>query len=471
IGQSEKPAQQLDHIFPTMPINTEIEKLRRLEVLALLTFASRLSGKSIEADNFLKQVLQEVNDEFEKTEKQLARYLEEANIKSEYLGLNNRATRFPRLDYFTRILAILVEESIARGGEQTPLSDDTLDRMLEIDNVTHQLARISPPDDPAFFGAQLREYLRLFNGIFWYGDIMINNDGTKRRLLIERAYTRIHEWMEFLPVHFWLSLRMSRFLEIFVRAESWSDNIKVDSIIKGLLDKTSKLHRPSFLYVFAEFNANAGRYDEALNFTKEILSENYQKDIDPTLQSMAQRLQQSIELERVGILMGVTKPTDWINGIMELKLLQENEEDIFNIDTQSDLIKYGIAIFGDRLTEHVENPKDKIISFGSRKYDDHLWYTTPKEPGIKIEGARMDIVLVNLMFNRDPISLLFEGKKQVEVPLSDNTIRLEPSELLLLRGVHHKSELRVDNIIQLLADMLTGHFVDGLNVYSLKSAN
>jgi hypothetical protein len=343
--------------------------------------------------------------------------------------------------------------------------------MLELDNVTHQLARISPPDDPAFFAAQLREYLRLFNGIFWYGDIMINNDGTKRRLLVERTYTRIHEWMEFLPVHFWLSLRISRFLEIFVRAESWSENIKVDSIITKLLDKASKLHRPSFLYVFAEFNANAGRYDEALKFTAEVLSENYEKDIDPTLRSMAQRLQQSIELERVGILMGVTKPNEWIKGVMELLVAEEDQTEIFEIDTQSDLMQYGIAIFGDRLAEQVKEIEEKIISFGPRKYDNSLWDTTPKNLGIRIEGTRMDIVLIKLTHNNDQISLLFEGKKQVEIPLADNVIRLEPSELLLLRGIHHKKELRVNDIIQILGDILTGHFVDKLRLYTLNSIN
>ena len=269
-GRVDQAINQLTSIISRLATDTDIERLRRLEVFALLVLAQRLSGRSSEADDNLTKILEEVQDEFQKTEVRLARYLEEANIKSEYLGLNNRTTRFPRLDYFTRIIAILVEESIARGGGDTPLPDDTLDRMLELDNITHQLARISPPDDPAFFAAQLREYLRLFNGIFWYGDIMINNDAIKRRLLIERAYTRIHEWMEFLPVHFWLSLRLSRFLEIFSRAQSWSDNIKVDTITAALQQKAAKVQQRRSVDVVAEFHANRGLYDKAVEHIEEL---------------------------------------------------------------------------------------------------------------------------------------------------------------------------------------------------------
>lgn len=458
IGQTQEAINQLEDIAPNMPINTDIERLRRLETNALLTLSYRLDGKIEKADENLVQNMKEIRDEYEQTEILLTRYLEEADIKSEYLGLNNRITRFPRLDYFTRILAVLVEESIARGGIDTPLPDDTLDRMLELDNITHQLARISPPDDPGFFAAQLREYLRLFNGIFWYGDIMINNDGTKRRLLIERAYSRIHEWIEFLPVHFWLSLRLSRFLEVFTRAESWSDNIKVDTIIEKILDKSSKLHKPSFFYMFAEFNANTGVYDKALEYIKELLSPNYEKDLDPTLGSMAQKLQQSIELENVGILTSVTKSNDWFKGLLQITF---DDNKFLEVDTQSELMQYGIAIFGDRLLEQNPKVKENIISVGPRKLDDSLWDTSNLILEKKqIDGVRMDMVLVQGKLGEDNISLLFEGKKQSQITLNETTTRLEPSELLLLRAVHHTKELRVNDIIQFLSDLLTGHLLN-----------
>lgn len=461
-GQSEEAITQLEKIIPNMPTDTDIERLRRLESAVLLTLAYRISDRTSEANDSLQNNLNEVREEYEKTEVILARYLEEANIKSEYLGLNKRVTRFPRLDYFTRILAVLVEESIVRGGETTPLSDDTLDRTLELDNITHQLARISPPDDPGFFAAQLREYLRIFNGIFWYGDILVNNDGTKRRLLIERAYTRILEWLEFLPVHFWLSLRISRFLEIFTRAESWSDNIKVDSITEKILEKSSKLHKPSFFYVFAEFNANTGLYEKALGYIKELLSPNYEKDLDPTLRSMAEKLQQSIELETVGILMGVTKHNDWMKGLLEIKF---DDQTKLEVDTQSDLIQYGIAIFGDRLLEKNPTLKENIVSIGPRKFDDNSWDTSDLVHEKKnIEGIRMDMIILQGILGDDKISLLFEGKKQQQIPLNENSTRLEPSELLLLRAIHHTKELRVNDIIQYLGDLLTGELLNQENV-------
>lgn len=298
---------------------------------------------------------------------------------------------------------------------------------------------------------------------------MINNDGIKRRLLIERAYTRIQEWMEFLPVHFWLSLRLSRFLEIFTRAQSWSENIKVDAITEVLLQKASKLHRPSFLYVFAEFNANVGKYDKALEYIKEVLSENYEKDLDDTLRGMAQKLRQSIELESVGILMGVTKPNDWMTGILEVQLAKEENNQFFEIDTQSDLMQYGIAIFGDRLVQHAGKIKESIEKVGSRLFHDTQWHTSFPDPNMVIDGVRMDIVVINTELKNDNITLLFEGKKQVQVQLNENTTRVEPSELLLLRGVKHGKELRVNDIIQLLSDILSGHSTSSFQVYTLKS--
>lgn len=470
IGENTKAAKQLDQIFSRLPVATDIERLRRLEVLALRALANRLAGNVDQANKLLQQTMQEVGDEFEKTEAILARYLEEANIKSEYLGLNNRTTRFPRLDYFTRIISILVEESITRGGEETPLPDDTLDRMLELDNITHQLARISPPDDPAFFGAQLREYLRLFNGIFWYGDIMINNDGIKRRLLIERAYTRIQEWMEFLPVHFWLSLRLSRFLEIFTRAEAWSENIKVQAITEAMLQQSSTLHRPSFLYVFAEFSANTGLYDKALEYVAEVLSPNYEKDLDPTLRSMAQRMQQSIELERAGILMGVSKPNEWMQDLIMVEYQDQGEKKQIEMDSKSDLMEFGIAIFGDRLVEHMSAINQNITKVGPREIGDPQWDTTLTDDTQSTEGLRMDVVLLKTkLSNDDDITLLFEGKKQQQIPLSENKIRLEPSELLLLRGINHRKELRINDIIQVLGDILTGHSTNDIEISTLKT--
>ena len=183
---------------------------------------------------------------------------------------------------------------------------------------------------------------------------------------------------------------------------------------------------------------------------------------------MAQKLQQSIELENVGILMGVAKPNDWMRGILEIQLAKEENNQLFEIDTQSDLMQYGIAIFGDRLLQHAGKINESIEKVGSRLFNDPLWDTSFPDRNISVDGVRMDIVVIDAELNDDKITLLFEGKKQVKVQLDEKTMRVEPSELLLLRGLKHSKELRVNDIIQLLADTLTGNLTSSFQVYTLK---
>ena len=112
----------------------------------------------------------------------------------------------------------------------------------------------------------------------------------------------------------------------------------------------------------------------------------YAKDLDSTLQSMTQRMQQSIELERVGILMGVSKPNDWMKGLLEVEFIPIDsiKSEKVVLDTGSDLMQFGISIFGDRLVAHMSDVSHSIIDVGSRRFDDPRWDTSLKNASLSI---------------------------------------------------------------------------------------
>ena len=164
------------------------------------------------------------------------------------------------------ILVTLVEELIARGSnEDLLIPDEALDRMLELDNIIGILALMTPKDDPVFFAAQLREFTRIVSGLMWYGEVLLNNVGVKKRLLTDRVFERISQWIEIIPVHFWLTLRLGRILEIFLRAEHWSKVVNIQRITNRFLTLAPKDQQPSFLYTFAEYPALRAQHHNVLD--------------------------------------------------------------------------------------------------------------------------------------------------------------------------------------------------------------
>ncbi|MHA2250551.1 MAG: hypothetical protein ACXAD7_09315 [Candidatus Kariarchaeaceae archaeon] len=460
----------LQDIYETYEQANRIQRLRRLEVFAYLTLAHRCAGNGEIADTCSNQVLLELNTEFGDMEDEIDEYLRSGEHKSEYIGMRERTTTFPRLDYIATILSILVEETLVRGNEgQAILSDLVLDRLLQLDNIVKILGEITPDDDAGFFAAHLREYIRLINGIYWYGDILLGNSDTKRRILLEQAFDRVKQWMQIIPVHFWLGLKPGRFLEVFIRAESWSDKIQSEIIVKELLSRAEKIHRPSFHYVFAEALANAGRFEQAIYHANEILDPKHEKILDSSLNSLAKNLLYSIQLESVGILTGVTKESEWLPYPVIIRLEEKREPfepepylgKEFKIPVlklsfnyNEDLLQRGIAIFGDKLDEMWDDFQPRILSVGDRLFEDMNWHSPVEANGIIVKGIRMDIVVIRTNINEQSLTLLFEGKKQ-HFTKQENAYIVEPSSLLLLRGIIYPLELNPITIIQFLFDLMS----------------
>ena len=354
--------------------------------------------------------------------------------------MDRNDTKLPRLDYLVSILTILIEEAIIRGGAESAFPDDLLDRFLELDNIIYQLGVMSPRDDPAFFAAQFRDYIRLFNGVFWYGDITVRNNMVKRQLVLEKGYERITQWTNIIPVHFCLILRPSRFIEIFLRASSWSEKIKPDVLMQSMLDQASELHKPQFLYTFAEAEANSQHFTKAKEHLAKMFSEEYEIHLDEDLKNMGQYMLQSIQLEEVGILLGVSRELR-IGDTMTVVM----DNGAVNFSATAGIAILGLAIFGDVL-ESRHSISDGIIQINSWKYDDPFWASPASG---EYSGHRMDVVIIATTFQSKLLHLIFEGKTQ---QIHNN--QLLPSELLLLRATSF--EVEESELIQLMADILEG---------------
>jgi hypothetical protein len=455
----------------TPPSDTIVSKLRHLEERATLALAHRLSGNATLASKVVTQCITDLHEVESELTKAITTYLQQHERKSEYIGMKERVTSFPRIDYIASILSLLTQEAIARGSEgDKQLNHHVVDHMLAFNTTTKQLALITPQDDPGFFAAYLREYIQLFNGLCWYAEPL--QDNIKYQSLIEETFQQLQEWMKILPPYFWLGLRPARFLEAFFRAESWSEMIRstgTKSIIDRLLHEAGDLHLPNFHYIFAEAFAHSGRYDDAVQQLEELLSNKYEKGRDPSLESHAKQLLTTIELERIGILLGVSKESTWWTHPITIQLeeiripveptlyLQElHKKPILRliVDFDPHLQDYGIALFGDKLVEQWQGFQSTIISVGKREYSNVKWSTPVRRGGMTVEGIRMDVLIIRTKLEGMSLTLVFEGKAQ-EVVQEENHFRIAPSSLLLLRGAVFPEKLDPNTLLNFLTGLMT----------------
>ena len=468
-NRSGKPmlvADLLLRIYRKSPEDTQVQRLRKMEVLAHLALSYRLSGNAPVADEAVELVQKKIEQELQKMEIQIEAYLKGEERFSEYIGIKERTTIFPRVDYLARILVILIEEGIVRGNSgKFEIKEEVFDRLLQLSNIIRILGEMTPVDDKGFFAAHLRDYLRLFNGVFWYDDVILGGPITKQRLVIWEAFERVRQWIAIIPGHFWIVLKPSRLLEIFMRAEAWNKKIDVTLIINEILHITEKIHQPSFNYVFAEALANSGRLDQATAYLREIIE---YKGVDETLAALTNNLLDSINLEKIGILTGVKKEVSWIIPPITIKLedikspwepesyLKEEFKDPvlrLSFEYHQEIIQLGIAIFGEVLTGHFSDFIAAITTVGDRTYNSSSWNTPAQAPGQTITGVRMDILILRTRMKNKSIVLLFEGKTQ-EIIEKSNQVEIKPSSLLLLRGIIQSDEIESKTIIRYLSDLM-----------------
>lgn len=473
-GRPNFALESFENLLPRSPNETIIDQLRKLEIKAYRNLATQFTNAPDRSHS--SQRAQTYTDELDKAfhqmEDEISEYMKTTEKKSEYLALGRREVKFPRLDMFASILVLHVEEAIAAGDPHIRLSDDVLLRMLKLDNVIRLLGEISPPDDPAFFTAQFRDYIRLFNAIFWYGDITLQNNGTTRRLVIETAYERVTQWMKIMPNHFWLSLHPARFLEVFVRAESWNKDFDTKAIMNTMIQESERLRQPNFYYVMAETMSNVSRFEEALQYLDELLGGKYDKTIDPAIKSAAENLNYSISLENIGILTQVTKTNTWLqNSSRSIIVKLEGDPSELKFALQEGIQLYGIAIFGDYLLDLFKQFSPTLLAVNGRNYLDSSWHSPNSSQYSRIEGYRMDFVIIHMHLQENRFSFLFEGQNQATHEKDSGTLVLDPTDLLLLRAVTTSMDLSFDQLINLFQSLMKNTInleENSVQIFSLK---
>jgi len=457
-GMALQAVKLLTKIYKDAPQQTNIEQYRKLELLAHLALAHRLAGNAAMAEEIADQAHEQALQMYQNMEQDVNDMIKERASISQYMGLDEGGVSFPRVDYIFTIIVILAEEAIARGPTaDLKIREAALDRLMELDNLIKILGNISPEDDTTYFSSQLRDYVRIFNGLLWYGDLLLPNAHTRRRYLVEQYYERIHQWSFLIPPQYWLTLRAARFLDIFLRAQLWAE-FDATKLIDHLFENASDETKASWHYVLADAYSKVGKLDQAMEHLDIILNDSkpYMVHAEDDVRILAEQLFQSIQLEALGVLVGVTDDqADWIQLPLSIQLDEVSSylepESYLQSEVRPPLLRMSfseppegssIAVFGDKLLDQYE-PYPAIRQVGDRHYTDEQWTSTGKQ------GIRTDVVVLRTELINQSLTLLFEGQPQ---EVADG--QLQPSALLLLRGIIHQHPIDHDELLNILADLM-----------------
>ncbi|MDH5403142.1 MAG: hypothetical protein OEY49_11670 [Candidatus Heimdallarchaeota archaeon] len=429
---------------------TEHAKLRQLEIKAHLALSYAFIGFSAISSQLFETIHGELKQLFERMETRIHNIASSEDRKAHLLGPNEDmklAGDFPRVDMIATVLVILVECELVLGSSNNQqISDNVLDRMLELQNMVYILSDITPTDDPVYYASYIRDFVRLFNGLFWYGKFTLSNNATKRRLLIERGFELIMRWFKLLPVEYWLPLRPARFLEIFIRAELWNDLIQGTKLGLDMLEKSSKYHKAHFHYVIADTYVRLNKMEEATNHLLTIVQMD-REFVDDTLITISQRLLTQIELELQGILTGVQYISTWEYPIIvEMK----GTEFLFQM---SDMIREGVAIFGDIFQEKYGDLIPELTRVNHITETDYEW-------GMQ---HPMSLMVMDISTNEYQNTFLFEqfGVDQLE----DGDI-LGSTNLYVLIGVN-KEISSLGSLLRILSELIAED-IYSVQIYGIK---
>lgn len=459
-GIPQQAVQILSEQYAIALSSSTMEELRRLEILAYLSLAHRLAGSPTLAQQAADLAHQEALRLYQDMEQTITNLLQQGSNKSEFLGVDEAGATFPRVDYIFTILAILTEEAIARGGEGTrKVQDHVIDMMLELNNLVRIMGQLTPVDDPGYFASHLRDFVRLANGMLWYPETLLQNAGTRRRLFVDEVFQRIMQWNEIIPTHYWLPLRPARFIEAFLRAESWSEVVSVESLVQRIWERTSDHEKANWHYVLADaFSKIPATLGKAINHLEVILSDgaDYIKHADEGVKAIAQQLYNSMRLENVGILVGNAKPVPLLDSNTVKVLL---DEEPFQITFYRWVSGPALAVFPEAIaTKFFESPA--ITQVDKYAYDHPVW---PSRTATTGESHR-DVMVVATTIDQLPLFLLFEGDNQYD----EQGILVDQGPLYLY-GLSTDLEMEYQDVQNLLIELVTTDQSQIATIYSLKA--
>lgn len=474
-GLALQAVRLLTETYKNAPQETEIEQYRKLELLSHLALAHRLAGNTSLADEVAEQAHEQALLMYQQMEETIHTMIEERSSISEYMGLDESGVSYPRADYIFTIIVILAEEAIARGSKgKLNIQEEALDRVMELDNMIKILGNISPEDDTTYFSSHLRDYVRILNGVLWYGDLLLPNAHTRRRFIIEQYYERIYQWSFLIPSQYWLPLRPARFLDILLRADKWAE-FDTNKLIDRLFETAQDQFKPSWHYVLADAYSKVNQLDRAIKHLEIIMEdkEPYMEHADDEVRSLAQQLYNSIHLESIGILVGtIDDSSDWITLPLSIQLDEVSDylepESYLQSETRPPVLRMSfeqppegqqIAVFGEQLLKNY--PAYPAI----RQVDDRL-YTDDTWPSTEYTGVRTDVVVLRTELPNQTLTMLFEGQEQ-EVVAGE----LQPSPLLLLRGLIHQHDMSHQQVLDIIVDLMSDpEFAEDVTyLFTLKS--
>ena len=448
---------------------TIVDRLHKTEILANFALLNRLAGNIVIAD----QAIYKCNNNLQSIFKEILVELENYDVQSN--------TDFPRVDMVADIISVLTDEAIAQGPhDKLTVPEAVLDKLLQLDNMLDILAQITDKDTPMIFYPQLQEYIRLITGLYWYGEVLLHNNGPKRQVLLENSFIRVMQWLGFVPVENWIRLKLSKLLEAYTRADDWSERIDANQLKRDLLGASSKDYLPHMHFMIAQAEKNVGKLDLALGNIQKILQ--LGNLVEDTLRALSERMQWNLQLESIGILTGVKSieskiefpVTIQLNEVMnvtepETYLREKFKNPVLRLsfDPHQPIVESGIAIFGDVLTELIEF-QEEITHVGDHEYTDPIWTTPSDKEGMIVKGIRLDVLILSGMIRDDIVHLLFEGKKQPKRTVKDITY-LESPSLLVLRGIISHNSVEEQEVLQMLIDLMTKNpDVEPMIGYTLK---
>ncbi len=483
-GQPGLSMNLLTDLLRTMEKSNLINQLRILEIKALLALSHRLIGNLIIADDLINLIYDELEIVFNKIQPEIDNYLSRENHESELLGPSEDLVKYPRVDLIANIVIVMVEEAIAHGKTRdTNLSDEVLNRMLELDNFIDILTKMSPADDTGYFASYLREYVRLFVAIYWYGDLLVKNDDVKRVVLLERAYDIFTQWLTLIPTQFWIPLRPSKFIEIFIRTGKWHDKIDPNSISDFFIENTSSYYQANFRYAIADAMANLGDFEDAMKHLNILLK---MDNIEDQFREYAERRKWNIRLESNGILSGVSTIDNRFDlplSVSFVKLFSfesiiDADKQLVSIDFKSSkLTDNGFALFGERLFDKITTIYPTIEYIDKYAYNHMSWeygknlvFWGINDPSdYKIIGHRMEYIIIQSIVRGEPVYLLLEGQSQ-SLAVSNSEITISPSSLLIIRGIYEQINLELHELVELLIMIMTQdeEIIDKTWIYTMK---
>lgn len=468
-----------------------VRVFENIEIQATIALAKQFRDQHSNADSLQNQVMHL----WELMKPRITDIITKEKQSSFYMGIQDSAFDVPRLDKLAFYQTILVHEAIA--SSQLRFSDKVFERLLTLGRMVIILGEMSPPDDPPFYSAVLREYFQLCNGLLWYPEAIQQNDLDLIQKTILQAHAISLQWMYIIPGQYWIQVRPSRFLEIFYEAMTWSDQLNPKPFIDHWLSIIPREYKPYALYLIgqAQLNSNLKELGEG-----NLLQAIEMKETPDDLQAFIRDLLQKSMLESEGIVLnapfqskldrlhvilevpsGVSKSDEQVilpSVLIDSAIVFPDPEDLMAVsfDSASKFFPKQVSVFGERLENVLYNTPNtahqyfnqSIIVVGTQYYRDVHWQTPFEAIMRRVNGIRSDVLVFRILHDGQSISFLFEGG-EISITKSPEADIIETPGLYHLTGVKTSESLESDIILEYLANLLNKTLkFQQLDIYSLK---